>query len=293
MSASAAASTRAAFGGAFILIAQSAVLADWTGVSTWTTPICWWGYLLLVDALIEARAGRSPFVGRPARFASWVSLSVLFWLVFEAYNLRLRNWEYVGLPDDAVVRWTGYLLSFATILPGLFLTAAALETFGLFDRARSRPLVPSPKALSRCVVAGAACLVVPLLVPAWLGRYLFAPVWVGFILLLEPANYRLGAPSILADLAAGRPGRALRLLVSGYLCGVLWEFWNYWAAAKWIYHVPFLPGVRLFEMPVLGFLGFGPFALEYYAMYNAVRVLLGRVTGRGRSAATAIDLLIP
>ncbi len=293
MSASAAASTRAAFGGAFILVAQSAVLVGWTAVSTWATPICWWGYLLLLDALVEARTGRSPFVGRPARFVGWVSLSVLFWLLFEAYNLRLRNWEYVGLPADTAVRWSGYLVSFATILPGLFLTAAALGTFGLFDRARCRPLVPGRRGLVRCAVTGAACLVVPLLVPAWLGRYLFVLVWVGFILLLEPLNYRLGAPSVLADLARGRPGQALRLLASGYVCGVLWEFWNYWAVAKWIYHVPFLPEARIFEMPVLGFLGFGPFALEYYAMYNAVQALRRRAAGRGRRAATVIDPLIP
>jgi hypothetical protein len=267
MSASAAA-TRAVLGGAFILIAESAILADWTAVSTWTTPICWWGYLLILDAFIEFRVGRSPFVGRPGRFFGWTSLSILFWLVFEAYNLRLRNWEYVGLPDDHRLRLAGYLASFATILPAVFLTAESLRILRLFTGLAWRPIRPGPRAIAGMALAGALCLVVPPLLPEAIGRGLFAPVWVGFILLLEPLNRRLEAPSILRDLEAGEPGTLLRLLLSGYLCGFLWEFWNYWAAARWVYHLPYLSSVRIFEMPVVGFLGFGPFAVELYAMYG-------------------------
>ena len=275
---------RALFGGSFILIAEAAVLADWIPISTWTTPICWWGYLLMLDALIQARSGRSPFIGRPARFCGWTLMSTLFWLLFEAYNLRLKNWEYVGLPQEPLQRITGYLLSFATIQPGLFLTAIALGSFGRFARARCRPWIITARGLRLSAAIGAGCLLVPPLLPAALGRYLFAPVWIGFILQLEPLNHRIGAPSLLRDLSAGRPGNGLRLLLAGYLCGFLWEFWNYWAAAKWIYHVPYLPSVTLFEMPVIGFLGFGPFALEYYVMYATILGLWRRIRG-GRRAA--------
>ncbi len=281
MSASAAA-TRAAFGGAFILLAESAVLAGWTPVSTWTTPICWWGYLLALDALLEVRTGRTFFGGGAARVAGWTGLSILFWLVFEAYNLRLGNWEYVGLPESRAARLLGYGLSFATILPGIFLTSAALRSFGLPGSVRIRPWRPTGRALRFSVAGGLLSLAVPPLLPPSLGRYLFAPVWVGFVLLLEPLNDRLGGPSILGDLRRGEAGRACRLAFAGYLCGFLWEFWNYWAAAKWVYHVPFLPAVRIFEMPVLGFLGFGPLALEYYAMYGTAVVVWRTITGAGR-----------
>jgi hypothetical protein len=279
MSASAAASTRAALGGAFILLAESAVIAGWTPISTWTTPICWWGYIFVLDALVQSRSGRTLLGARPGRFASWTLLSIGFWLVFEAYNLRLRNWEYVGLPGNRAVRTIGYAVSFASILPGMFLTSAALASFGAFERSACRPWRVTRRGLRASVAAGAACLTLPLLVPEEAGRYLFAPVWVGFVLLLEPLNRRLGAPSVLRDLERGAPGRALRLLLSGYLCGLLWEFWNYWADAKWIYHVPYLPSVRIFEMPILGFLGFGPFALEFHSMYAAAVALWRRAAG--------------
>jgi hypothetical protein len=54
----------------------------------------------------------------------------------------------------------------------------------------------------------------------------------------------------------------------------LWEFWNYWAHTKWVYTVPILPQIKIFEMPFLGFFGFGPFALECYVATN---LLFGRV----------------
>ena len=59
------------------------------------------------------------------------------------------------------------------------------------------------------------------------------------------------------------------------MCGVLWEFWNYWAETKWLYTVP-LPEwlrIQLFEMPVIGFLGFPPFAVEYFVLTELVSAL--------------------
>lgn len=59
------------------------------------------------------------------------------------------------------------------------------------------------------------------------------------------------------------------------LCGVLWEFWNYWAIGKWIYTVPIpFAGPRIFEMPLLGFLGFPAFAVEVYSLQNFLIVVL-------------------
>ena len=55
---------------------------------------------------------------------------------------------------------------------------------------------------------------------------------------------------------------------------MLGEFWNYWAVTKCTYTVPYLGDVKLFEMPVLGYLGFPPFAVECWAMYVFCRSLI-------------------
>jgi hypothetical protein len=102
-------------------------------------------------------------------------------------------------------------------------------------------------------------------------------LWVGLIYLLDPINKLLEAPSLLRDWESGRLGRTLALAAGGATCGLLWEFWNYWAVAKWTYDLPFLgplESIAYFEMPVLGFFGFLPFAAECWVMLNTMLLLL-------------------
>ena len=200
-------------------------------------------------------------------------------LIFEAYNLRLANWTYVGLPDNWLARWLGYAWSFATITPAIFVTAELIESFDWFS-APARPVKFSPRVQANFVVAGALMLVLPVVLPREWGAYFFGLVWLGFIFLLDPLNQRLGQPSLLADLEIGRRSRLYALLISGWVCGWLWEFWNYWAQAKWVYIFPLFQSWKIFEMPAPGYLGFPPFALECFTMYVFASYVLARLRGR-------------
>jgi hypothetical protein len=66
------------------------------------------------------------------------------------------------------------------------------------------------------------------------------------------------------------------------ICGVFWEFWNHWAAARWFYTVPLLPEYKVFAMPLLGYAGFPAFALECFAMFAFVAPYLNRISQLGR-----------
>jgi hypothetical protein len=125
------------------------------------------------------------------------------------------------------------------------------------------------------VFVGVVLLLLPLALPRWIAAYLFGFVWVGFILLLDPLLKRRGAPSLLGDLAQGQVARFCSLLVSGWTCGWLWEFWNFWAAAKWHYIFPILQDWKIFEMPAPGYPGFLPFAVECFVLYVFVAAGLG------------------
>ncbi len=244
----------------------------------WFTPIIWTGYILFADALVLRLRGRSLLHDRPRELVLMAWLSVGFWLIFEVYNLRLLNWYYINLPDDWRLRNLGYLWAFATIFPGLFITSewvAALFRVDL-EKARLGPRRFGPWWIVS-VVVGLIYIIVPPLLPPQISRFLFGFVWLGFIFFLDPINYWLGAPSLIAEWEQGRVGRTAALLLGGAVCGVLWEFWNFWAGTKWIYAVPILGDIKLFEMPVVGFLGFPPFCLECYVLYQfARRVLRGR-----------------
>ena len=120
-------------------------------------------------------------------------------------------------------------------------------------------------------------LAIPFVVSPTTARYMAAPVWLGFIFLLDPVNAHLGGESLWRDWRAGRRDRLINLILSGFLCGVLWEFWNFWSRAKWHYTVPIMEDLKIFEMPVPGYLGFPAFAFECFTMYVFVRALAWRL----------------
>src|SRR5438309_5184689 len=259
----------------------SLVIAEWLmfrgvePIATFFTPIAWTAYALTADAAVFAIRGHSQLRDTPGKFAGLALLSIPLWLIFEAYNLRLANWTYVGgMPLSLPVRWFGYGWAFATIWPGIFLTADLIESFGWWDAA-ARPIVFSRAAQNAFIIAGAVLVTVPLILPQCLGSFLFGAVWVGFVFLLDPINFRLGLHSFESDLASGRWGLFISYMASGWVCGWLWEFWNFWAAAKWHYTFPIMQSQKIFEMPVLGYLGFLPFALECVLMYYFAAWLVG------------------
>src|SRR5262245_27563231 len=269
---------------AIMAVSETATLFGIEPFASWNTPIAWTGFILFADGIVWRARGQSWMRTSPREFAFLALASIPLWLVFEFFNLYLDNWHYIWLPQNFLLRMFGYAWSFATIWPAIFEGA---DLLGVLRRSKiSRPALP---ALS--MFAGAAMLIVPLLVSPQIARYLAAPVWLGFIFLLDPINDRLGWESISKDVRAAKYDRLTNLVLSGFLCGVLWEFWNYWAKAKWVYTVPIMENLKIFEMPVPGYLGFPAFALECFTMFVFVRGLAARfVTGVSRPVGIPASL---
>ena len=101
-------------------------------------------------------------------------------------------------------------------------------------------------------------------------------------MLLDPLNYHWGGPSLLREFELGSHAKLGSLLLAGWVCGILWEFWNYWAGAKWLYTFPILQEWKVFEMPIPGYVGFLPFAVECFVMYEFLRTVGNRITGLPR-----------
>ncbi len=246
---------------------------------SWFYCFAWWSYILLVDAMIYRLKGNSLLMNRRKEFFLLIPWSICIWLIFEASNLFLQNWYYINLPHSRLERWAGYAIAYGTVLPGLFETSEFLETIGLFKERSIGKWRISPLALHVLMVLGALFLIASIAIP----QYCFPLIWVGFTFLLEPLLYRSGGRSLLKDLEAGNPRQIYLLLTAGLICGFLWEFWNFWAHSKWVYTVPFFDEAKGFEMPFLGFLGFPPFAVQVYAMYNVISLFR---FGRGWEEAT-------
>jgi hypothetical protein len=262
---------RYSLAGLLIILAGEVVLfagADW--IAQWFTPIMWTGYILFLDGVIFSRKGKSLLSTYPREFAILAVISIGSWEIFEGYNLLLKNWRYVNLPDSFAVRCVGYAWSYATISPAMFLTYEFLE-----DVFPGRNPETSPRLrgglFCTLVLFGLACVVVPFI---WPSPHMSPLVWIGWAFLLDPINQRLGERSFVSELFGGKARSILVMFLAGLVCGVLWEFWNFWAATKWEYEVPYLGHIKIFEMPVLGFLGFMPFAVESFAIYVFLRRLI-------------------
>ena len=93
----------------------------------------------------------------------------------------------------------------------------------------------------------------------------------------------MGSESLWRDIRSGDLSRLAALLVAGGVCGILWEFWNYWAEARWVYTFPVWQEWKLFAMPLPGYLGFPPFAVECFVLFSFLAPLLSALAGkRGR-----------
>jgi hypothetical protein len=234
----------------------------------------WLGYILTVDGLTRRRSGDSLLTRSPGRFALLFLFSVPLWWLFEVANRFLGNWRYLmPRPLGPVEYGLRASLAFSTVMPALFVTAELWQTFPVFARPiRWWRIAPGRRGLLLIAVAGGVMVAGSLLFP----RQLFPFVWLGLFFLLDPLNALRGDKSLAADVADGRWDTVFVLFAAGLTCGLFWEMWNFYSMPKWVYDVPFVGFAKVFEMPILGYGGYLPFALEVYAAYHLFHRLLFR-----------------
>ena len=261
------------------------LLASWWLAWFGPTPVSehvffplWLGYILAVDGITARRVGTSLFSRDPRRFALLFAFSIPLWWLFEFANRYLENWRYLlSRPYHPVEYALLASLAFSTVMPAIFVTAELLRTITPFGRSRSWLRIdPGRVGLAALAMAGLVLFILSLV----FSRYLFPFVWIGLFLALDPLNALLGHPSLTAQVREGRWDTVLVLFAAGLTCGWFWEMWNVNSMPKWVYDVPFAGSPKLFEMPILGYGGYLPFALEVFAAWSLLHgTLLGRDHG--------------
>lgn len=233
-------------------------------MKTWFYCFAWWSFILVVDSLNFRRRKASPLSESTKSFLFLAFISVFVWLIFELFNLRLKNWSYHDLPSSIFERWLGYFIAFASVIPAMREISFFVEGFFKKKRLALFRMKPSPIFLRLCVFLGVLSIFLSLSWP----RLFFPLVWLCFIFLLEPLNFWLENKTFLADLERREWTRLWSWISAGLVAGFFWELWNFWAGSRWEYSLPYLNFWRVFQMPVLGYTGFLPFALEIFAFYQ-------------------------
>jgi hypothetical protein len=234
--------------------------------SIWAFFPLWTGYALAVDGIVLYRTGTSQIHRNKKGFVSLFIISAPSWWLFEVLNHRVQNWYYLGV--DKFTFFEYFILStinFSTVMPAIFESAELLSSIRLFDHVNFKLRIPKTKiTVIGFFAVGTVMLGLLLIWPL----YFFPFMWMSIYFILEPINIWLGNAS-LADFTDRRNWKPVLYLFTGaLLTGFFWEFWNYFSYPKWVYTIPFVGIVKIFEMPLLGYFGYLPFALELCVIFQ-------------------------
>ena len=233
----------------------------------------WLGYCLTVDGLAVLRHGTSLLTRGPWRYAGLFLVSAPMWWIFEAINLRTRNWIYVGREQFGALEYAAFAtLSFSTVVPAVLGTAELVAGLRAVRGMRPRAALGSGRQATGLlfglgVLAFAGLMARP--------ESLFPLVWISLVLILEPINVWVGNRSLIEWTRVGDWRPVVALGLGGVICGLFWEMWNVYSYPKWIYRVPIFGFAHVFEMPLLGYLGYVPFSWELFAMVHLAFGLAG------------------
>jgi hypothetical protein len=236
----------------------------------------WLGYCLTIDGLVYLRTNTSLVTRSPRKYLGLFFVSAPIWWIFELLNVRTQNWTYIGVELFTPLQYAFWTtLSFTTVIPAVF---GAAELFASFDFLKRLPRGPVVRTDKRTTLSffflGWIMLLLMLVWP----RIFFPFIWFSLYFILEPINVWMGNRSLAQWTQRGDWRPILSLWLGVLFTAFFWEMWNYYSYPKWIYHVPWGNWLHIFEMPLLGYGGYLPFALELYALYHFISGLLGDKT---------------
>jgi len=237
----------------------------------------WLGYCLTIDALVYWRTGTSLLMRGWQKYVGLFIVSAPVWWIFELLNLRTENWTYIGAEIFTPLQYAFWTtLSFTTVIPAVFGSAEFFASFEFLKRfTKNGPVVGTDKRTTAIFfVLGWLMLTLMLIWP----KIFFGFIWLSLYFILEPINIWPGNRSLAQWTQKGDWRPIIALWLGVLLTAFFWEMWNYYSYPKWVYRVAWGEWMHIFEMPLLGYGGYLPFALELYALYHLIAGLLEHKT---------------
>jgi hypothetical protein len=234
----------------------------------------WAGFCLTIDAINLRRTGTSLIARSWRKYIGLFLISAPVWWLFEVLNWRVQNWHYLG--RELLNTWQYILVSsinFSIVIPAVFGAAELVSGLGFVRRMKTWLVIKTDRKTTLVFfLLGWMMLIALLLWP----RYCFPFLWLSVYFILEPLNVWFGNRNLGLYTQRGDWRPVVSLFLGALLTGFFWEMWNYLAYPKWIYTVPFVGTLKIFEMPLLGYGGYLPFACELFALYHLVTGFLGQ-----------------
>lgn len=273
----------------------SCILLLWTKSSGpvlflhWSDFPLFWGLVLMIDGWVYVRNGGKSMVShRPQELIGIGVSSALGWMLFEYLNFFVdRNWFYpFGNQIDretfllyAIVISTG-LLPLSFVFYDLFNTIPVLKKrfnegpkFILHEKIKTVLLILS---------------VLSLFAAGLFPDALFFALWMSPAMVIGLVLDKVGIWTPLRSIGKGNWRPALIFSLTYLAAGLCLECENYFSAARvngapvfseqpafWQYNLPYVNRFHLFEMPILGFIGYMPFGLYCWFWWIAFAKMQG------------------
>ena len=236
----------------------------------------WLGFILIINGLTFRRTGTCLLTGRPGYFFILFPVSAGFWWFFEYLNRFVQNWYYVGIEDFSSIAYVIHAsLCFSTVLPAVLSTEEFLASFPRLTEPLGSSLRASPALSSRFLFI--LLLLISSFGLAAIGYrpdYLFPLLWLSPLFIILAVQKISGQTTFLDRIGQGDWRPVWLPAIAALSCGFFWELWNVKSYAHWVYSIPFVQKYHIFEMPVLGYLGYLPFGLLCKAVADLTEKIL-------------------
>ncbi|GGB23446.1 hypothetical protein [Puia dinghuensis] len=258
-------------------------------LNDWSLLPLWWGFVLVLDGIVYYRnAGRSLAATATTELIAMGVLSVSGWLLFEYFNFFIRlNWYY---PFSGLLHHDKFLiyavLGSSAFIPMAFEWYQLLCTFpGLAVKYKFGPKVVWPLWVRMTIlIVALAGLVASAFYPndlffiVWLSPLIILAIglgmlgiWTPFISIKQRGDWSfllVFAPTFLFQgfVLEGANWLSVKHLANGEASG--------FNPAYWHYCIPYVNQMHIFEMPLLGYLGYIPFSVYCWIWFIAMAFLM-------------------
>jgi hypothetical protein len=263
-------------------ISEPKIIVNWTSIPLF------WGLTLMIDGLVYVRTGGKSILSRnPHALIGIGTSSILGWLLFEYLNFYVdENWIY---PNGHIISNSEFFLY--AVLGASGLIPPAIEIYSLlqtFERFKNRYIAcPKIKISSHLSTFILVTALASLVITPFFPEQLFAVIWYSPLIILAITLEKMDIWTPFTPLKNGDWSYVVLLSVSYLIVGVLLECFNYLSGTHvnghldityspdyWTYSIPYVDVFHVFEMPILGYVGYMPFGVYCAVWWISVSTLL-------------------
>lgn len=233
----------------------------------------WLGFCLTVDAAVLVRKNTSLIKRNIKKYVLLFIISAPVWWLFELFNSLTQNWFYDGIQYFTYFQF--FILasiSFSIVIPAVFESAELAGTFKWIQNLKHGQVIePTGNIIQLFWFLGIITLALEIIFP----KIFYPFIWITIYFLIEPINIKMNNRNLFDYTKEGNWKPIISLWIGCLICAFFWEMWNYFSYPKWYYYLPMVNFLHIFEMPLLGYIGYVPFSLELFAVYNFITGIFG------------------